>query len=182
VVSALEVLRSESLPRSYSAEESEAEGVSSSTAASGPQAHVKDGKGTAIGDVQRPRRERKALKRKNMLLSEDLIRFMQRDNRRRSQLPDQNVPVGIPSLPLVTRYASLSTSQPRTLTISDTEDNSPPPNASGLSSTARSLKVGKKKRKLGYMLDIRASLPDLPPRHTWKRASVSEALLQLQSR
>ncbi|KAJ9104538.1 hypothetical protein QFC21_002034 [Naganishia friedmannii] len=180
VISALEVLRSESLPRSYPAEESQAEGVASSTLASAPQATTTDEKGIPAGAVHRPRRERKALKRKDVLLSEDLIRFMQRENRRRSQLPDQDVPVGIPSLPLVTRYTPASTIQPKTITISDTEDNSPPSNATGSALAARTLKVGQKKRKLGYMLNIRASLPDLPPRHTWKRAS-SEPLSATQT-
>lgn len=177
MVSALEALRSESLPRSYSAEESQAEGVATGSTATSPPEHTADEKELSAGDVHRPRRERKALKRKNVLLSEDLIRFMQRDNRRRSQLSDQDVPVGIPSLPLVTRYTSASTLQPRTITISDDENNSVPSKASGSSKVSRSLKVGKKKRKLGYMLDIRASLPDLPPRHTWKRASVSQPSL-----
>ncbi|KAJ9115088.1 hypothetical protein QFC22_005416 [Naganishia vaughanmartiniae] len=170
VISALEVIRGESLPRSYPFGESQAEGVGSSTA-SGSKNQASDEKVTPAADVHRPRRERKALKRNNALLSEELIRFMQRDNRRRSQLTDSDVPVGIPSLPLVTKYTSASTLQPKTISISDNEDNSSPSNPSGSSLAARALKVGKKKRKLGYMLDIRASLPDLPPRHTWKRAS-----------
>lgn len=66
------------------------------------------------------------------------------------------------------------------LTISDSED------APGQSSVAgpSKLKVGKKKRKLGYMLDVAPSLPDLPPRHTWKRSVVRSLLvstLQLPS-
>ncbi|KAJ9107017.1 hypothetical protein QFC19_002886 [Naganishia cerealis] len=167
VVSALEVIRSESLPRPYPGE-----GQGSSAAASGSRIQgVGEKAGLQIDAGTRPRRERKAMKRRDVLLSEDLIRFMQRDNRRRSQLPDENGPVGIPSLPLVTRFTPVSKSQPRTLTISDTEDSALPLNAGGSALASRSLKVGKKKRKLGYMLDIRASLPDLPPRHTWKRAS-----------
>jgi hypothetical protein len=118
----------------------------------------------------RSRRERKA-KQRELLLSEDLIRFIQRDNRHRSHLSD-GTPQGIPSLPLVTSHISSTNTEPKILTISDSEETAPQNGAAGPSAGSRPFRVAKKKRKLGYMLDVGASLPDLPPRHTWKRSTV----------
>lgn len=155
VVSALEVVRSESLPVPYPHEE-DAPGSSTKQDRSGGS---------------RSRRERR-MKRGERLLTEDLIRFIQRDNRLRAQPPDGIPLAGLHSLPLITDESSETTDEPPMLTISDSEDT---PRQSSLAGSSK-IKVGKKKRKLGYMLDVAPSLPDLPPRHTWKRSLVRSAL------
>lgn len=156
IISALEVVRSESLPVPYPYE---ADGS------------IRDSTKQAQQEISgsRSRRERKARQRE-LLLSEDLIRFIQRDNRRRAQEPD-GTPHGIPSLPLVTTRIPSTSAEPKTLSISDSEETSPP--IGGSSAGSRPLRVAKKKRKLAYMLDVAPGLPDLPPRHTWKRSTVS---------
>lgn len=151
VVSALEAVRSESLPVPYPHEE-DVPGSSTKQNSSG-------------GSVSR--RERRT-KRGERLLTEDLIRFIQRDNRLRAQPPDGIPLAGLHSLPLITDESPETTNEPSMLTISDSEDT---PRQSSLAGSSK-LKVGKKKRKLGYMLDVAPSLPDLPPRHTWKRSLV----------
>ncbi|KAJ9115251.1 hypothetical protein QFC20_001118 [Naganishia adeliensis] len=155
VVSALEVVRSESLPVPYPHEE-DAPGSSTKQDRSGGS---------------RSRRERR-MKRGERLLTEDLIRFIQRDNRLRAQPPDGIPLAGLHSLPLITDESSETTDEPPMLTTSDSEDT---PRQSSLAGSSK-IKVGKKKRKLGYMLDVAPSLPDLPPRHTWKRSLVRSAL------
>ncbi|KAI5454344.1 hypothetical protein NCC49_004401 [Naganishia albida] len=151
VVSALEVVRSESLPVPYPYDDDSA------------GSSMKPGTGSL-----RSRRDRRR-DRGARLLTEDLVRFIQRDNRLRAQPPDGIPLAGLHSLPLIIDESPESEAEPPMLTISDSED------VPGQSSVAgpSNFKVGKKKRKLGYMLDVAPSLPDLPPRHTWKR-SVSE--------
>jgi hypothetical protein len=147
VVSALEVVRSESLPMPYP--------------------HDEDAPGSSTKQENRTRRDRRK-QRGDRLLTEDLVRFIQRDNRLRAQPPDGIPLAGLHSLPLITDESPESETEPPMLTISDTEDT--PRGSSGGGSSK--LRVGKKKRKLGYMLDVAPSLPDLPPRHTWKRSMV----------
>jgi hypothetical protein len=156
VVSALEAVRSESLPVPYPHEE-DVPGSSTKQDSSGGS---------------RSRKERRR-KRGERLLTEDLIRFIQRDNRLRAQPPDGIPLAGLHSLPLITDESEETTNEPPMLTISDSEDT---PRQSSLAGSSK-LKVGKKKRKLGYMLDIAPSLPDLPPRHTWKRSLVRLAFM-----